>query len=78
VIGQIDPDSQPAAPGAALDASLGMPRILTDLADGSLNEEEAATVAAWLVTVSDEEPPAWVVNRAMHIAKPASVRAKAG
>ena len=47
---------------------LGMPRILADLADGELSDEEANAVADWLVTSADEEPPSWVLNRAVRIA----------
>lgn len=47
---------------------LGMPRILADLANGDLDEEEANAVADWLMATADEEPPSWVVNRAVRIA----------
>ncbi len=46
----------------------GMPRILADLADGALSDDEANAVADWLLTTADEEPPPWVVNRAIRIA----------
>jgi hypothetical protein len=55
-----------------------IPRILNDLALGSLDQEEATTVANWLVAASDEELPARAVDRAVRIAEPATVRAKAG
>ena len=47
---------------------LGMPRILADLANGDLDEDEANAVADWLRATTDEEPPGWVVNRAVRIA----------
>jgi len=47
---------------------LGMPRILVDLADGVLDDDEAGSVADWLVATADEVPPTWVVNRAVRIA----------
>jgi len=47
---------------------LGMPRILADLANGDLDEDEANAVADWLMATADEEPPGWVVNRAVRIA----------
>jgi hypothetical protein len=47
---------------------LRMPRILADLADGELGDDEAGAVADWLVATTDEEPPGWVVNRAVRIA----------
>ena len=46
----------------------GMPRILADLADGALNDDEANALADWLMATTDEEPPGWVVNRAVRIA----------
>jgi hypothetical protein len=46
----------------------GMPRILADLANGELGDEEANAVADWLLATADEEPPGWVVNRAVRIA----------
>ena len=46
----------------------GMPRILADLADGALSDDEANAVVNWLLTTADEEPPPWVVNRAVRIA----------
>ena len=54
---------------SALDASLGMPCILGELADGSLDGEEMTTVASWLLAISDQELSAWVVNRAVRIAE---------
>jgi hypothetical protein len=53
---------------ADLDDELGMPRILADLADGNLSDEEANSVADWLMSTADDEPPGWVVNRAVRIA----------
>jgi hypothetical protein len=47
---------------------IGMPRILADLADGKIGDEDANTVANWLLATADEEPPGWVVNRAVRIA----------
>ena len=46
----------------------GMPRILADLAHGALSDDEVNAVADWLLTTADEEPPPWVVNRAVRIA----------
>src|SRR4051812_14572539 len=46
----------------------GMPRILADLADGELGDEEANAVANWLLATAEEEPPSWVINRAVRIA----------
>src|SRR5881398_3400519 len=48
--------------------ALGMPRILADLADGVLDDDDANSVADWLVATADEAPPTWVVNRAVRIA----------
>ncbi len=45
-----------------------MPRIIADLADGKLDDEEANAVADWLLATTAEEPPSWVVNRAVRIA----------
>jgi hypothetical protein len=50
------------------DDELGMPRILADLADGNLSDEEANAVADWLMSTVEDEPPGWVVNRAVRIA----------
>src|SRR3954465_6299683 len=47
---------------------LGMPRILADLAEGALDDDEANAVADWLLATADEVPPGWVVNRAVRIA----------
>jgi hypothetical protein len=47
---------------------LGMPRILVDLADAELDDEAANVVAHWLLVAAEEEPPGWVVNRAVRIA----------
>jgi len=47
---------------------LGMPRILADLAEGALDDDEANAVAHWLLATADDEPPGWVVNRAVRIA----------
>jgi hypothetical protein len=44
-----------------------MPRILSDLADGSLSDAEADAVVDWLLASSNEQPPSWVVNRAIRI-----------
>lgn len=46
----------------------GMPRILVDLANGTLSADETDAVVRWLSTSADEEPPSWVVNRAIRIA----------
>ena len=56
------------AAAAIADATLGMPRILADLADGALGDREANAVADWLLATADEEPPPWLVNRAARIA----------
>jgi hypothetical protein len=48
--------------------ALGMPRILADLADGALDDDEANAVADWLMATADEEPASWLVNRAVRIA----------
>jgi hypothetical protein len=53
---------------AASFEEFGMPRILADLADGALGDEEASAVADWLLATADEPPPGWVVNRAVRIA----------
>ena len=50
------------------DDELGMPRILADLADGNLSDEEANAVADWLMSTAEDEPPGWAVNRAVRIA----------
>jgi hypothetical protein len=56
-----------STPHAVIDAVPVMPRILADLADGSLDDEDANAVAAWLLATADEEPPSWMVNRAVRI-----------
>jgi len=48
--------------------ALGMPRILADLADGVLDDDEANAVADWLMATADEEPASWLVNRSVRIA----------
>ncbi len=73
----MEPEAQPPAAGSALDAVLGIPRIMHDLAEGDLSDEEAATVARWLVAARDEEPSTEVVKRAASIAE-LTLRAKAG
>lgn len=50
------------------DFTLGMPRILEDLADGLLTDSDATAVADWLLATTDEAAPSWVVNRAVRIA----------
>jgi len=51
------------------DVLLGMPRVLADLADGRLDENETDAVVNWLSALGDEEePPHWLVNRAVRIA----------
>jgi hypothetical protein len=40
-----------------------MPRILTELADGGLDEEDVNMVATWLADHSREEPRIWVIVR---------------
>lgn len=53
---------------ADFDDELGMPRILADLADGNLSDDEANAVADWLMSTAEDEPLGWVVNRAVRIA----------
>jgi len=51
------------------DVILGMPRVLADLADGRLGEAETDAVVDWLSALGEEEePPHWLVNRAVRIA----------
>ena len=50
------------------DVFLGMPRVLADLADGKLSATETDAVVNWLSVMEDEEPPHWLVNRAVRIA----------
>jgi hypothetical protein len=45
-----------------------MPRVLADLADGKLSATETDAVVDWLSAMEDEEPPHWLVNRAVRIA----------
>jgi len=73
----MEPEAKPPPAGSALASVLGIPRIMHDLAEGDLSEEEAATVARWLVAAGDEEPSTEVVKRAASIAEPTH-RAKAG
>jgi hypothetical protein len=47
---------------------LGMPRVLSDLADGKLGSAETDAVVDWLNASADEEPPHWLVNRAVRVA----------
>jgi hypothetical protein len=63
-------DNDTAVDKAGVDEidEVGMPRILADLADGILNDEEANDVADWLMATAEEEPPSWIVNRAVRIA----------
>jgi hypothetical protein len=46
----------------------GIPRILSDLADGHLTGSEIAAVVAWLEPAALESVPARIVNRAVRIA----------
>ena len=64
----IDTDATVDQDAADRFEEFGMPRILADLADGALGDDEANAVADWLLTTADEEPPPWVVNRAVRIA----------
>jgi len=50
------------------DVILGMPRVLAELADGKLSAAETDAVVDWLSAMEDEEPPHWLVNRAVRIA----------
>jgi hypothetical protein len=52
----------------------GAPRILEDLADGHLSEEEADSVVAWVTATGLEDVPPWMVNRAIRVARQASVQ----
>jgi hypothetical protein len=63
-------DAPPSVPFRLDDTTvaLGMPRILTDLADGRLGDEDANAVVNWLLVTADEEPPSRVINRAVRIA----------
>jgi hypothetical protein len=63
-----DTTSRLRSPLEITDATLGMPRILADLADGVLSDREATSVADWLLATADEDVPPWVVNRAVRIA----------
>ncbi len=47
-------------------------RILEDLADGRLTEDEADAVVDWLTAAGLEDVPPWVVNRAVRIAREGS------
>jgi len=51
---------------------IGMPRILSDLADGRLDLAETEAVVDWLRASGEDEPPAWVVNRAVRIPRQAT------
>ncbi len=51
---------------------IGMPRILIDLAEGRLDPAETETVVDWLRASGNDEPPAWVVNRAVRIPRQAA------
>lgn len=67
----MDKDHETRVDDSAVDASdavLGMPGFLMELADGKLSDEEANAVADWLAASTDEEPPPWLVNRAVRIA----------
>ena len=60
--------------GAA--GSVGMPRVLTDLADGRLDGEETDALVVWL-RASEDQSPAWVVNRAVRIGQQAEAGRRA-
>lgn len=49
----------------------GMPRILLDLAEGRLDAAETETVIDWLRATGECEPPPWLVNRAVRVARQA-------
>ncbi|MCC6179502.1 MAG: hypothetical protein IT305_29685 [Chloroflexi bacterium] len=53
--------------GDAGGAPPDIPRILTELAEGRLSVEEVDAVVDWL-SASGEDPPPWLVNRAVRIA----------
>lgn len=61
-------DGSPGEDADVWDAELGMPRILLELASGALSDDEANDVAQALASSFEEEPPPWVVNRAVRIA----------
>jgi hypothetical protein len=50
------------------DGGLGAPRILDDLADGRLTDDEADAVVAWIAAEGLDDVPPWVLNRAVRIA----------
>ena len=50
------------------------PCILEDLAAGRLDNAEAAAVVAWLRASTDIEPPAWMIDRAVELARRAADR----
>jgi hypothetical protein len=54
---------------STIDVTMMMPRILEDLADGMLSDQEAGAVANWVLATADEDAPVWLVNRAVRIAR---------
>ena len=60
-----------------VDALVAMPRVLADLAEGRLSSAETDAVVAWL-QASATEPPPWLVNRAVRIARQAPDGRRAG
>ncbi len=56
------------AMSAIEDGGLGVPRILDDLADGRLADDEVDAVVAWIGAEGLEDVPPWVLNRAVRIA----------
>jgi hypothetical protein len=56
------------------DRGVGAPRILDDLADGHLTDDQVDAVVAWITAEGLDEVPPWVVNRAVRIAREASAQ----
>ena len=54
----------------AADMVAGMPRVVADLAEERLDGEETDAVVAWL-RASGDQPPPWVIDRAVRIGRPA-------
>jgi hypothetical protein len=70
---KVDEDDMHTFAATDLDSdteSGGIPRILADLADGRLGEADTEAVLTML-RADAVEPPPWLVNRAVRIARPA-------
>lgn len=52
----------------AMEPTGGVPRILSDLAEGHLTGTETAAVVAWITAAGLENVPPWILNRAVGIA----------